>query len=220
MKWFKFYGQDWLTDPKVIRMNAMDRLCFITLLCLASGAEEDGVVRNCDEETLIQLTHLSGDNYDQARGCLKRYEALHCVTLGDNGEVTVNNFDARQGENLTNAERQARYRERLKTKTKSRNESNSHVTTKVTLDKRREDKRREEYQYGEFKNVLLTENEYTDLCKALTPPIVEQLITELDEYIASTGKKYSSHRATLQAWARRRINEHASKVMNAKPLSI
>ena len=120
MKWFKFYGQDWLTDLKIMRMSIEDRLCFITLLCLASSEENGGIVKNCDEEALIQLTHLYEDPYDgvnevsRARGCLKRYEALHCVTLADNGDVTLLNFGRRQEENLSNAERQKNYRERQK----------------------------------------------------------------------------------------------------------
>lgn len=131
MKWFKFYGQDWLTDTKVMQMSVEDRLCFITLLCLASSADEGGLIRNCDEYTLIRLTQLPDNIYEpdhspfhNASGCLKRYEALHCVTLGDNGDVTVVNFGRRQDQNLSNAERQKRYRERHKLRIKPRNDSN------------------------------------------------------------------------------------------------
>lgn len=130
MRWFKFYGQDWLTDLKVRRLSLEDKMCFITLLCLASTADESGLVRNCDELTLIELSNLRQNPYDddneynRAVGCLKRYEALQIVTLHDNGDVTVNNFERRQGENLSNAERQKAYRERLKTKPKERNARN------------------------------------------------------------------------------------------------
>lgn len=121
MKWFKFYGQDWLTDLKVMKMTMEDRLCFITLLALASASDEQGVVKGCDEESLIKLAHIPDwpeSDYnptEKASGCLKRYVALRCVTLADNGDVTVLNFARRQGENLSNAERQKNYRERHKT---------------------------------------------------------------------------------------------------------
>ena len=130
MRWFKFYGQDWLTDLKVRKLSLEDKMCFITLLCLASTADEGGVVRNCDETTLIELSNLRDNPYDtnneyqRAIGCLERYKALQIVTLHDNGDVTVNNFDRRQGENLSNAERQKAYRERLKTTPKERNSRN------------------------------------------------------------------------------------------------
>ncbi len=160
MKWFKFYGQDWLTDLKIISMPIEDRLCFITLLSLASIANENGVIRNCDEHTVIKLTHLSDDptnddnEYSRAVGFLKRFEALQIVTLVRNADVTheqysvtLCNFGRRQDKNLSNAERQKNYRKRLKTTTKERNASN--VTQrndsnaridKIRIDKNREDK--------------------------------------------------------------------------------
>jgi len=70
---------------------------------------------------------------------------------------------------------------------------------------------REEKMYGEFKNIQLTEEEYTKLVVALNENAVDTLITELDGYIESTGKKYKSHYATLQNWARRRIKEYTDK---------
>ena len=128
MRWFKFYGQDWLTDMKIRQMITEDKLCFVTLLCLASAADEGGLIRNCSEEQLINLTGLYYNPYDdeneytRAQGCLKRYEALQTVTLHDNGDVTVNAFSKRQEENLSNAERQKKYRERLKIGKKKSNE--------------------------------------------------------------------------------------------------
>ncbi len=71
-------------------------------------------------------------------------------------------------------------------------------------------------KYGEFKNVSLSDDDYSKLIEQLNENAVTQLITELDQYIASSGKKYKSHYATIQAWARRRINDHATKAAAAK----
>ncbi len=89
---------------------------------------------------------------------------------------------------------------------------------KDSIDKVRLDKVRivNKESYGEFKNVLLTVEEYNALCTALTEPIVQTLIAELDEYIESKGVKYKSHRATIQTWARRRINDHILKARSTK----
>ena len=54
-------------------------------------------------------------------------------------------------------------------------------------------------EYGEFKNVLLTDDEYKKLegINALFQ------IENLSRYIASTGKRYKSHYATILNWDRR-----------------
>lgn len=57
------------------------------------------------------------------------------------------------------------------------------------------------HKYGEYANVLLTDTEL-DKLKAEYPDI-EQRIERLSGYIASTGKKYKSHYATIRNWARK-----------------
>ena len=58
------------------------------------------------------------------------------------------------------------------------------------------------HRYGEYKNVLLTDEELGKL-KELFPADLQERIERLSEYIASTGKKYKSHYATIRAWANR-----------------
>lgn len=70
--------------------------------------------------------------------------------------------------------------------------------------------------YGEFGNVKLTTDEYQKLCDALSVEIVDTLIVELDQYIASKGVKYKNHYATIQAWARRRINDYVKTKKQTK----
>lgn len=135
MNWFKFYGQDWLADPKLYGLNAEDRLCFITLLCLASAREED-TIPNITEESLKHVTRLyldplcihkgeSNCEWCRATGTLKRLENKGIVRYESNGgsnasnaerygRVTVCNFTKRQQKYLTGAERQARHRAKKK----------------------------------------------------------------------------------------------------------
>lgn len=58
------------------------------------------------------------------------------------------------------------------------------------------------HKYGEYKNVLLSDEEIEKL-KAEFPNDYENRIERLSEYIASTGKKYKNHLATIRAWARK-----------------
>lgn len=57
------------------------------------------------------------------------------------------------------------------------------------------------HKYGEYKNVLLTDEEL-DKLKTEFPDWAER-IERLSSYIASTGKSYKSHLATIRNWARR-----------------
>ena len=78
------------------------------------------------------------------------------------------------------------------------------MDTQVRLGKVRLGKDREIYmrhQYGAYKNVLLTDDEYEKLKKEFAD--YEQRIERLSEYMASTGKTYKSHLATIRSWARR-----------------
>ncbi len=66
--------------------------------------------------------------------------------------------------------------------------------------------------YGEFNNVLLSEEEYKKLLDAMGENNTKGLIEELSGYIASKGKKYSNHYATILNWARRKIGEQKSQI--------
>ena len=54
--------------------------------------------------------------------------------------------------------------------------------------------------YGRYQNVFLTDGELADL-QASFPAVWEQYIEKLSEYMASTGKRYQSHAATIRRWA-------------------
>jgi len=56
---------------------------------------------------------------------------------------------------------------------------------------------------GEFKNVHLTDEEMQKLIDQFGKQNTQERIERLSEYIASKGKKYKSHYATILAWARK-----------------
>lgn len=67
-------------------------------------------------------------------------------------------------------------------------------------DKEKRDRSNTRHKYGEYKNVLLSDEDLSKL-KAEFPDW-EERIERLSSYIASTGKKYKSHLATIRNWAR------------------
>lgn len=114
-KWFKFYGQDWLTDTKAIKLDPIQRLCFITLLCMASASDIQGTIKDLDEETLLLMTHLYNDpyndenDYTRGKGILEKLVGNGMIT-NDNGLITIKNFTKRQEIQLTPYERVKKYR--------------------------------------------------------------------------------------------------------------
>lgn len=72
------------------------------------------------------------------------------------------------------------------------------------------------HKYGEYNNVLLTDEELDKL--KVEYPDYEERIERLSSYVASTGKSYKSHYATIRNWARKdqtqRNDINASKYSN------
>lgn len=65
--------------------------------------------------------------------------------------------------------------------------------------------------YGEFGNVKMTTAEFEKLVQAVGAERANTLIEELSSYLASSGKRYKSHYATLLNWGRRKDKESEPK---------
>lgn len=112
MKWFKFYGQDYISDPKMLSLTACERSCFITLLSYAS-INDNGMITFLDEQQLMIQAGVSPlhDEWQQTLGILKKLVKLGIVTI-DNELITIVNWQKRQETSLTSYERVKRYREK------------------------------------------------------------------------------------------------------------
>ena len=64
--------------------------------------------------------------------------------------------------------------------------------------------------YGKFQNVFLSEKELEDIRKTI--PDWKDYIERLSGYMASTGKQYQNHAATIISWASQ--DHHASRQRN------
>lgn len=62
------------------------------------------------------------------------------------------------------------------------------------------------HKYGAYKNVLFTDEEYAKL-QAEFPTDYSERVERMSEYIASTGKSYKSHLATIRSWARKDVGK-------------
>jgi hypothetical protein len=67
---------------------------------------------------------------------------------------------------------------------------------KVSIDKD------SKHKHGQYENVLLTDSDFEKLQNEFPTDWLER-IERLSEYIASTGKTYKNHLATIRAWAKK-----------------
>ena len=134
MKWFKFYGGDYLADPKMLALTSSERSCWLTLLCLLSVSNDNDAdnekVKYITNERLLIMAGLdvTDDSWDKTLGILEKLKKLEMITT-DNGMITILNWKKRQQSNLTSYERVKRHREKVK-----------NDNAMITLDKSRGDK--------------------------------------------------------------------------------
>ena len=67
--------------------------------------------------------------------------------------------------------------------------------------------------YGCYQNVFLTDDELTELQKEL-PALWQTYVDRLSEYMASTGKQYQNHAATIRRWAAEDRKKAATQTRN------
>ena len=141
---------------------------------------------------------------------LQIFLKLGLVEVLDSGTFYMSNIELLIGQSSTEAERKRAAR--LQNKALSAPRTNGgHLSDirppekEIELEKEIEIKReiekgRSARAYGRYQNVFLTDEELADL-QVSFPTVWEQYIEKLSEYMASTGKRYQSHAATIRRWA-------------------
>ena len=76
-------------------------------------------------------------------------------------------------------------------------------------------KKPKKHKHGEYTNVLLTDEELDKLKTEYSD--WEDRIERLSSYIASTGKSYKSHYATIRNWARKDTGRMNTNVPDSRP---
>jgi hypothetical protein len=79
---------------------------------------------------------------------------------------------------------------------------NENINENINVDKSiSKDTKAIKHKYGLYNNVLLSDEDVTKL-QAEFPSDWRVRVERLSEYIASTGKTYKSHLATIRSWDR------------------
>ena len=148
---------------------------------------------------------------------LQIFLKLGLVEVLDSGTFYMSNIELLIGQSSTEAERKRAARLQNKALSAPRTngghlsdirppeieielEKEKEIEIKREIEKGRSESGRTARAYGRYQNVFLTDEELADL-QASFPTVWGQYIEKLSEYMASTGKRYQSHAATIRRWA-------------------
>jgi hypothetical protein len=174
-----------LAEQKLFRSNAH---AYTELMQEEIFAVNEGkiVITFLDE----QLSNFGGLSETKAKAAKARWDKVR--------ESQQVNADALHVQSTSNAIREEERREEKKKK--------EFLLKKETKDIPAKKLKIEKLKFGEFQNVLLTEEEYYK-AQDKYGDLLEAMIQKLSSYIKSKGDKYKDHYATFSSWVHKSIIE-------------
>ena len=158
---------------------------------------------------LSQVTRHSVGDVEKA---IKVFKELDLIEILDNGAIYMLDIQNFIGESSTEGDRKRLYRKKIEQEKQSllgmgqmSGQMSDNRPPEIEIEKEIEkdiDKKPKKNKYGEFNNVLLTKQELEKL-KEKYPNDYLQRIERVSGYVASTGKSYKSHYATIINWAKK-----------------
>lgn len=87
-----------------------------------------------------------------------------------------------------------------KSKKDGKSGGESDTQERKSLKKAFKESKPSKHKYGEYKKVLLTDEQRDRLINELGQSTFEKCVKKLDEYMQETGKRYSDHNLTIRRW--------------------
>lgn len=214
--------ENYFDDDSIVLLESMqDGVLYSNILLkLYLKSLKHGGRLQFDEDipyTAQMIATITRQQIGTVERALQIFLKLGLVEVLDSGTFYMSNIELLIGQSSTEAERKRAARLQNKALSALRI-SGGHLSDirppeiEIELEKEIEIKREIEIEkvrpetghpshtYGHYQNVFLTDEELADL-QASFPAVWEQYIEKLSEYMASTGKRYQSHAATIRRWA-------------------
>lgn len=196
----------------------------IYLKLLVRSVRTDGILFRLVGENLMPydekfLAKITNSTVDTVKVAMDRFKKLGLVDMLGTGEIYMKQIDEMVGSETGHAKQKRLLRAR-ETMSLDCPQNVSEMSHRERVRDRERDKELDEekdilsssneqdsppkiskHKYGEFNNVLLTDDELEKLKTEYSD--WEQRIDKLSIYIGSTGKKYKSHYLTILSWARK-----------------
>ena len=224
VKWIKI-AVDMFDNRKIKQIGSMPEgdsllLMWVQLLCLAGNVNDGGFIYLTKEipYTDEMLATQFNKPISTVRLALKTFEQLGMIEIINN-MIFLSSWEKYQStDRLATIREKDRERKRRKREAEKLLSQNSTEIPRTSMDVPRIDiegdididkdknksisKKSPRHKHGEYQNVLLSDDDLEKL-KAEFPSDWDQRIQRLSEYMASSGKSYKNHLATIRNWARR-----------------
>ena len=189
--------ENYFDDDSIVLLESMqDGVLYSNILLkLYLKSLKHGGRLQLDEDipyTAQMIATITRQQIGTVERALQIFLKLGLVEVLDSGTFYMSNIELLIGQSSTEAER--------KRAARLQNKALSALRTKVGEIKREIEKGHPAHAYGRYQNVFLTDGELADLQDSF-PTVWGQYIEKLSEYMASTGKRYQSHAATIRRWA-------------------
>lgn len=226
VKWIKI-AVDMFDNRKIKQIGSMPEgdsllLMWVQLLCLAGNVNDGGFIYLTKEipYTDEMLATQFNKPISTVRLALKTFEQFGMIEIINN-MIFLSSWEKYQStDRLATIREKDRERKRRKREAEKLLPQNSMEIPRTSMDVPRLDidiegdididkdknksisKKSPRHKHGEYQNVLLSDDDL-DKLKAEFPSDWDQRIQRLSEYMASSGKSYKNHLATIRNWARR-----------------
>lgn len=226
VKWIKI-AVDMFDNRKIKQIGSMPEgdsllLMWVQLLCLAGNVNDGGFIYLTKEipYTDEMLATQFNKPISTVRLALKTFEQFGMIEIINN-MIFLSSWEKYQStDRLATIREKDRERKRRKREAEKLLPQNSTEFPRTSMDVPRIDidiegdididkdknksisKKSPRHKHGEYQNVLLSDDDLEKL-KAEFPSDWDQRIQRLSEYMASSGKSYKNHLATIRNWARR-----------------
>lgn len=222
VKWIKI-AVDMFDNRKIKQIGSMPEgdsllLMWVQLLCLAGNVNDGGFIYLTKEipYTDEMLATQFNKPISTVRLALKTFEQFGMIEIINN-MIFLSSWEKYQStDRLATIREKDRERKRRKREAEKLLPQNSMECPRTSMDVPRLDiegdididkdksisKKSPRHKHGEYQNVLLTDDDLEKL-KAEFPSDWDLRIQRLSEYMASSGKSYKNHLATIRNWARR-----------------
>ena len=212
--------ENYFDDDSIVLLESMqDGVLYSNILLkLYLKSLKHGGRLQLDEDipyTAQMIATITRQQIGTVERALQIFLKLGLVEVLDSGTFYMSNIELLIGQSSTEAERKRAARLQNKALSAPRTngghlsdirppeieiELEKEIEIKREIEKGRSEPERTARAYGRYQNVFLADEELASL-QAEFPAVWESYIEKLSEYMASTGRRYQSHAATIRRWA-------------------